>query len=356
MSGRFALACVVAGVLWASTAEAREHEAPSVWYRSADGCPDGAAFIGRLHGAAEGAKLAGVADRIDFVVTLGMQNERAFGRLERQTAEGRAAVREVEAKSCDEVADAIALTLTLALEPGATATPPPSPPEAAEPPEARVPPVAKPPATVQASPGKSAPSPQPPPDRAITTQVRPSPLPPAPKPAQEQAPRWFIGNDFTGEKGSLPDLLLGDRLFVELRSDVPWRASSVRLGVFVTRRTANADPAVELERFGGRLEACPLALFGPTLEVSPCLALDLGAEHARGVGSSGVSSSAVWVAASGLARGVWHATDTLALETAAGAAFPLTRYQLREAGVSAPIHRPEVIGLSVAVGIALRLR
>src|SRR5262245_23121661 len=81
---------------------------PVIWYRSSAGCPDGPAFLRRLHGRAEGARLAQVSDRIDFVVTLGNENGRSSGRLERQTTGSMVAMREIETTSCDEAADVLA--------------------------------------------------------------------------------------------------------------------------------------------------------------------------------------------------------------------------------------------------------
>jgi hypothetical protein len=341
---RLALCFILGGGFWSSTTGALEDEPPSIWYRSADGCPDGAAFVGRLHGAAEGAKLASVADRIDFVVTLGMKDGRAFGRLERQTAEGRAAVRELGAATCEEVADAIALTLTLALAPQSSGVVPPKTPDA--PPPAPSPPVVLAQTTTH---GDTVGPPASPVGRT----------PPATNP-QAQTPerrrRWLLGTDLTADKGSLPDVLLGERLFLEFRPDAPWPGASIRLAGFFTRRFSSTDPAVDVARFGGRLEACPFALESAPLELSPCLGFDAGEELARGTGSSALSDSAGWLAASVFARGTWSVTRGVALEAAAGPTLPLTRYELLEAGAARPLNRTEIVGVSVALGVGFRLR
>jgi len=345
VSGRrgIALCSFVLGGLWSSTASAFEGEPPSIWYRSADGCPDGAAFIGRLHGAAEGAKLASVADRIDFVVTLGMKDGRAFGRLERQTAEGRAAVRELGATTCEEVADAIALTLTLALEPSSSAGAAPMTPAA--PTSSSAPPVA--------SPSSIAPSATVAPPAPPSAPPPPSSVPPD-QPAQPQ--RWLVGSELTADKGSLSGIVLGDRLFLQFRTDVPWSGATLRVAVFFARRSSNKDPPVDVVRFGGRVEACPISLESAPFELSPCLGFDAGNEYARGTGSTALSDSASWLAASVFARGTWSVSRVVALEAAAGPAFPLTRNELLQAGVAQPLNRPEIIGLSAALGVALRLR
>src|SRR5689334_11514042 len=88
-----------------------------VWYRSADGCPDGAAFLARLEARGVRARLADVGDPIDFVVTLGNGPEGARGLLERQTDTRTVAIRRLDGGTCEQVADAIALSLAVANTP-----------------------------------------------------------------------------------------------------------------------------------------------------------------------------------------------------------------------------------------------
>src|SRR5690606_782591 len=45
-------------------------EALSIWYRSSEGCRDGAVFVTRLAELGRAATLARVGDRVDFVVTV----------------------------------------------------------------------------------------------------------------------------------------------------------------------------------------------------------------------------------------------------------------------------------------------
>src|SRR5262245_39186705 len=91
-----------------------------VWYRTSEGCPDGASFVSRLSELGKTARLASVGDRVDFVVTLGAGPDESSGRLERQTRGGTVAIREYRDARCEQVAEALALTLDLALEPEAS--------------------------------------------------------------------------------------------------------------------------------------------------------------------------------------------------------------------------------------------
>src|SRR4051812_39087061 len=58
-----------AGLLAGSIASPAEPV--SIWYRSAEGCPTGDAFLARLAAHDVVGRVAQVGDRIDFVVTLG---------------------------------------------------------------------------------------------------------------------------------------------------------------------------------------------------------------------------------------------------------------------------------------------
>lgn len=75
---------------------------------------------GRVHRRLSGraaVRLAKAGDHIDFVVTLVADEADVVGRLERQTQSGTVAIRELRDKECARVADAIALSLALALDP-----------------------------------------------------------------------------------------------------------------------------------------------------------------------------------------------------------------------------------------------
>jgi hypothetical protein len=313
---------------------------PSVWYRSSEGCPDGPAFVARLHGAAEGAKLATAGDRIDFVVTLGTKNGHAFGQLERQTAEGRVAIRELEAPRCEEVADAVALTLTLALEPQASAAASAAATTPAETATAAAPP-APPPSHVSQTTAEA------PNTKASTVAPRPAR---ATATSHDRPRHWLAGADATLYRGSLPDPLLGARLFVELRGHTPWRGASARVAAFFAKRARHTAPDAELLLAGGRLDACPVAFFGPTIELRPCLALELGWEHARGTARTGVSDAAWWASGSASARVAWQVSRAVGLEAEVGPAFPFTRYSLVEKESGTVIHQSEIIGFSAALG------
>lgn len=100
-----------------ATSEAALRDPVRVWYRSGAGCPDGATFIELLDRLGRTVSLAEVGDRVDFVVNLAHAAGESRGRLERQSSEGTVAIRDVGAASCQEVAQVLALSLDLTLQP-----------------------------------------------------------------------------------------------------------------------------------------------------------------------------------------------------------------------------------------------
>jgi hypothetical protein len=99
----------------------QETQPAGIWYRSAEGCPTGPEFLERLRSAGVEARLAEAGDRVDFVVTLGASSGMSSGRLEKQTRSGTVAIRQLDGASCEQVAEALALSLALAREPSSYA-------------------------------------------------------------------------------------------------------------------------------------------------------------------------------------------------------------------------------------------
>src|SRR4051794_15815274 len=97
---------------------------PAVWYRASEACPGGPQFLQKLAESSRQARLAEAGDHIDFVVTLVANGTETVGRLERQTNSGSVAIRELRDASCERVADALALSLSLALAPGESSAAP----------------------------------------------------------------------------------------------------------------------------------------------------------------------------------------------------------------------------------------
>jgi hypothetical protein len=309
---------------------------PSIWFRSSDGCPDGTAFLARLRGAASGAYLAGAGDRIDFVVTLGAHGPESSGRLERQTSGGTVAVRELTAASCEEVADALALTLGLALDPSSVGTR-----------------------------GAVAPS-------NVSEESDSLPLPLSPQPPIAERPANSVeANEsteaarrpaalrFGGQFGllsrALPSQALMIGAFAEIRPQLAaLRRATARLtGVGAWSDQATA-PNVDMTILALRLELCPTAVQLGRIQLSPCLGAEGGSVSAE-TPDSPASDQGFWGALVGHARVRLELVPSVAIEAQAGGMVPLVRYALRSRETDREVYRAETLGISASAGVALGL-
>jgi hypothetical protein len=269
-----------------------------VWYRSSDQCPDGDAFIGLLSRLGRAAVLAGVGDRVDFVVTVARDTPHSTGRLERQSRERTVAVREVSAASCAEVAEMLALSLYLAVQSGA-------------------------------EPG------------------------PAAIPGSGAGDGWQqrIGGQGTLETGLARLLLAGGALFVAVRP--PERAWSARLSLRGAYAQTEALLPLQVAMLAARLEAC--WTWGVSnLELSPCLGWDVGLVLAESPGDTGRSDVGAWNAALAHGRGAWPLGPNLSLEAQVGLLVPLVRYRFR-ARTGEEVTDSAALGLQAALGLSFRL-
>jgi hypothetical protein len=322
---------VVAVVLGLFSAAANaEERAMNVWYRSVEGCPAGTEFIARVTAKGVPARLASVGDSIDFVVTLGTGTG-STGLLERQTSEGTVAVRTVEGDTCDQVANALALSLVLAAE-GTAPRAQPAPPAVAPVPAA------------------------PPPTPAVP-RPDPPPAPPDQKISHSPATRsieWSVGIQGTLTTGVSPALLPGAALFVD-GSRLTRFGSSLRLSI--AGGTTSNDVGGNTFRVSlvqGKLEGCP-ATIGSVVQLAGCAALDLGVMATSGAGAEGSSDSAFWSAAEVLARLALHPGGRIAVEAQGGALVPFTRYELGVGNGSNSLYRTAAAGFAGAVGVAMQI-
>jgi hypothetical protein len=268
---------------------AQAQPAASVWYRSSDGCPDGAAFIARLAGLGNTLRLAKVGDRVDFVVTLASAGESSEGRLERQTQTGIVAMRDYRDARCENVAEALALTLDLALDPRAATSSGP---------------VGQ--AVKTASPGIEA--------DALRA--------PASSAAAQASTRWSLGGQALLLTGAAPSPLWGGALFGAVE-DSGWLVQQLRAtlyGAHARGRRGGRELGVSL--LGARVEGCPFLWRSTGIAAGPCAGVDFGALHAAGQDALAASDTGVWGAASVHARIRLTLGAAIAVESQLGANVP----------------------------------
>lgn len=278
-----------------------------VWYRSSETCPDGAAFVGLLGRLQRSVSLAGVGDHVDFVVTLASSPQQSSGRLERQSSEGTVAIREVNAASCQEVAEVLALSLDLALQPA------------------------------------------PEPVRAELDTAHGAAEPEAAPAEAGWEPR--VGAQGTILTGLAHTVLPGAALFFDLRP--PASEYSTRLSVRGALGERDAAVGVTIALLTARLEGCWSASLG-SVRAGPCLGADLGLVSAEGSGDTGQDDAGVWSSGSVSARGSWQLGRSVALEAQAGLSIPFVRYRF-SAVEGGDVASSASLGFDAALGFSIRL-
>jgi len=341
LCGRWAL---VGLLLSAGAAAESAAGVTSIWYRSSDACPDGNSFLERLGQLGRTARLAGAGDPIDFVVTLGASGKGSFGRLERQTERGTVAIRSVEAQSCEEVADALALSLDLGLDPaGAAAQPAPAPTEPAE--------AAGPSASPLVAP-VSADDPERPVGAEQRSGEASAPVPrEAASMAAPESAALRVGAQGLVVTGVAGAPLWGGAMFGELALGVV----TPRLSVLGAVKASEIDDyTLRVRLFAARIEGCAWE-FGPReLYVQPCVGVDLGIVEARYEGPTGGEDSGAWVSPTLLGRGVWSVAEPVSVVAQIGLYIPMFRYEVG-APNEAPLASTDPVGVSAALGLAVAL-
>ncbi len=315
------------GLSFAASAQAQqaplahEERPPAIWYRASQQCPSDAEFMAKFAGNAVQPKLAEAGDHIDFLVTLVDSGTMTVGRLERQTHAGTVAIRELRDASCQRVAEGLALSLGLALEPNqaGAAEPRGTPPapvddDTVSTAKGGAPSDAAPPAPT----APSAPITRNGPQRAAAGGARPEPA------------KRAIGAAAGILYGLAPRPMLRGQGFVDLdplrRLGSKW---SARFGVVGALGSAETRiGSVRSWLLGGYAEGCPWRLGGATLSLRPCLEFELGASGVTHVGGARFSDRALWATPGAGIRASAACPYRLGLEAGAGVQLPLARSQV----------------------------
>ena len=320
---------------------------PSIWYRTGEGCPDGASFLERLESRGVRGHLAAVGDHVDFVVTLAVNGALSSGRLERQTNGGTIAIRQVEDARCEAVAEALALTLALTLDPALQDAPPPDPPEpeASPPNQALSAPPSAPAVMAASSQGG-----------AVTSPVERAP-PPAPTGERSSYVAERQGGFRLGGASGAWDLFEGPWLFslgafgeVEAPASFAMPGATLRL-VLQGGLRSDADASAQVWLGAARVEACPWALGQDAVFLRPCAAVDAGAIGASAAGGDDV---AFWSAAAAHVR-LSFEFGSVVLEAQAGGIVPITHYEVTSASSRTTLEKTSDVGFAAGVGVSVGL-
>ena len=334
---------------------------PAVWYRASEQCPSGPDFLLKLTGGAAAARLAQAGDHIDFLVTLVATGAETVGRLERQTRGGTVAIRELRDASCERVAEGLALSLGLALEPGhgapaldAVLEPPPTAESATPPPrpnaEAPNPTTLSEVTPPQETAHARAPSSATPRPAMNTPSVEASHLGPT---ARAQ---WSLGAEAGPLFGLAPSPMVRASLFANVDPVWPALDSRLSLRLGLVGASVSADTPIGPVRhwlLAARAEACPWRWGPGRLSLRPCLDLEIGAAGAAGQGSNAFGDALWWLAPGAGLRGSVALPARIALEVGANVQMPLQRSEVFVGTRS--LYRAEIALFRGTLGISVGL-
>lgn len=327
---------------FAASARAEGAREPAIWYRASEGCPPGAEFLSKLADGRAKARLAGAGDHIDFVVTLLSSAGQTVGRLERQTNGGAVAIRELRDARCDRVADALALSLALALDPTLTVTEPSAPQAAEAPPAAAE--VAPAPVPV-VTPAASLNAPQ----RASAGAASAALLARISPPAS----RWFLGADGGLLSGLTVLPMPMGQLFADVDHALPAVSADASFRFAVLGGLGSTSTNIgSIGRWvlAARAETCPVRWGSARFGVRPCVAFEVGA---TGASLAGRDAARGWLAPGAELRASFALLPRLRLEAGAGAVLPLSRNELFAGSV--PLYRDAIIGFRGSLGVSFSL-
>jgi len=264
-------------------------------YQAPAGCPDQATFradvVKHVHDTsrAAGARLA---------LTIEKQADGFRGTLIASDSSGAQGARRIDAKTCGEVAQALAFFAGLVIELGGRV-------DDAEPP---------PPA-----------APAPPPT------AKPAPPPAAPMPrvnARSAAPFELSALALVGARGAFaPVPRMTGEAGAELSTRAALWAPSLRLLAFVGSSGLASEAGSATLRFGGaRLELCPLRFGSAALALRPCLGSELGVVLGRGqIAELPRSTTTPWASVELTLRLQWFLSRGLFAELGGGPVLPVVR-------------------------------
>lgn len=361
------LAPVVARLAFAAGVE----EPIRLDYRAAPGCPDEPAFLARVRARTSHARLA---DRDEPARTFTLRLEGGGRPSGSVTVSGTGAgegTRALAANTCEEVADALALMMALAIDARAPAVAPTGSAVAplggdldagvafdAAPIDAAVTPGAIDASAVIVDAGA---------DFDAATQVIPQGLPDI-QPARASvvdgpaSPRhFFAGADFAVATGVSPVVILAGAPYVGWRSLAPRllgvsvRAAFLRAGTGVLGLAGTGGTA-DFTWTVGRLDGC--AMLGPerTLRVGACGRLELGELDVAGGGVPGArTQDTAWAAVGLLARGEWSFYGPFVLDAAVGPSFRILpdKFDFGTAAPYTPGYDVPALGLFAEAGLGL---
>jgi hypothetical protein len=363
----------IVGVVVTRRAVCEEPQEPIVLdYTSSPVCPDRASFEGRIRArtshalfvsppaATSGGNTEASPSRAFEVGLRG--GARALGRLVIRRAGAVEGTREVEAETCSDVADALALAVSLAIDPAALMAASPAPPS----PSASISASVSPSASTSAQPVASASAVQSPPESSAPNSSASPASPAAPEVPLATRPHrsshsgrpsaWSLGVELAVASGVTADAVTGVSPSLGWRSTTPsLLAPSLRLAFL---RTSNESVlsagSASFTWTVGRADAGVVSWPKGTLGAVGGVRVEAGLVDALGsaiVGAQG--STRGWAALGPFLRGEWDLLSVLFASVDAAAMAHLTRDRFYFKP-DATVWRAAWLGVEAGAGVGVR--
>jgi hypothetical protein len=289
-------------------------------YRASNGCPDEASFVGRIRARTGRARIAHAGEAARTFTVVIEAGRPSSGRVIVNGADQAEATRSVQADSCSDVADALALVVALAIEPPTNVQPPPIASSVAPP---------------------------------SSASAAPRVIPPASEPGG-----FFIGFDVAVATGVAPRApLIGGSPFLG------WRAKgnaliepSFRLA-FLRAGSGPVDFTVGTAEFTwtvGRLDACPLAWPRAAIRVVECARVEAGTlEVAAANVPAPLTQLRSWLTAGPLVRAEWAFLHWGFIELEAGVLVRIVQDRFYFFAPETSAYQVPPVGVTAGVGVGI---
>ncbi|MGA7121551.1 MAG: hypothetical protein WBY94_15710 [Polyangiaceae bacterium] len=329
-----------------AAAESTVEEPVRLTYEASDGCPDEGAFLARVQ--AESARLRPSSGK-EAARTLYVRLDAgppATGSVAIMRAGRPDGTRALQGDSCAEVADAIALVVALAVDPGDRS----SEDDLAPNPSLAVPSSTRstsrlPPPVAQEAPPAFAIARR---DDRITSGA-------ALAGSGRQA--VYAGADFVVVAGASPNALVTGSPYVGWRANrSTWFDPSLRLA-FLRAGTGAIDVSAggtaTFILTAAQLDACPMAWSRAAMHATACARLEAGALEAAGGNIAGAERNLrPWMAVGPMARAEWSLAPPFFFDAEAGALFRVIQDNF-EFRPNIQVYRVPAVGLGAGAGLGV---
>jgi hypothetical protein len=350
-----AVAIAAAALRVASAADAQEPI--RLEFHGAPGCPDEQTFVAGVRARTARARFVTDGDARRFVVRLD-GGAHASGSVTVAGPEGAEGTRSLEADTCAQVTDALALMIALAVD----ARPPPPPP----------PPAAPDAGASDAGEGASTGSLDAGVVVADTAPLAPPPVIESSPPPRRRAssapsgpPHFHAGADFALATGVSPHVVVAGAPFVGWRSLSPvlfgvaglsLRAAFLRAGTGRLDVAGSGGGTGDFTWTVGRLDGCAMAWPDRSLRLGGCVRIEAGALDVTAAGVPGArAQTSPWLATGGAGRLEWSFLGPVFLDAEAGLAVRILAksfdFSSTTPAVVIPLYDVPVFALSAEGGL-----